>query len=213
MRGITLEPTGFTHAEDFIDQATEVALLDYLFSLHLQPVTIRGNTSERTAHHFGLRYDCGSDVLGAAEPIPGEIEPQIRRAENVAGLAEGKIVEALADHCPPGAGIGWHTDTAVYKTIIGISIGSSRSRGKQPVEHVALVVGFGSELVRASPAVLETVARVVRYGTPSPHVDRAIADFDEQLTAIQARLQDLHHRPSDRVQQPPGSDEAVRSSR
>jgi hypothetical protein len=197
MRGITLEPTGFTHAEDFINQATEVALRDNLSSLDLRPVTIRGNTSKRTAHHFGFRYDYGSHLLGAAEPIPGEIEPQIRRAENVAGLAEGKIVEALADHYPSGVGIGWHTDTAVYKTIIGISIGSVRSRGKQPVEHVALVVGVGSEPDHARPAVHETVARVVRYGTPSPHLDRAIADFDEQLRAIQARLQDLRHAPFD----------------
>jgi alkylated DNA repair dioxygenase AlkB len=124
MREITQEPTGFTYTEDFIDQATEDALLTYLSSLDLQPITIRGNTSKRTTHHFGVRYDYGSHVLRDTEPIPSEFAPIIAAAEVFAGLANGEIVEALVNRYPPGASVGWHNDAAVYNTIIGISLGA-----------------------------------------------------------------------------------------
>ncbi len=80
--------------------------------------------SIRACSHFGLRYDYGSHVLRGAEPIPTEFEAQILRAEELAGLAKGEIVEAIVNRYPPGAGLGWHNDAAVYKTIIGISLGA-----------------------------------------------------------------------------------------
>jgi alkylated DNA repair dioxygenase AlkB len=67
-----------------------------------------------------LRYDYGSHVLRKAEPIPDELEPQIRRAEALVGLKNGAIDEALVNRYPPGASVGWHNDADVYKTIIGI---------------------------------------------------------------------------------------------
>ena len=120
-----MEPTGFTYREDFIDNSTEHALLAYPFSMPLRLVTIRGNTSKRTVGHFGLRYDYGSRVLRDADPIPAELEPQIRHAEEFAGLANGTIDEALVNRYPPGASVGWHSDAAVYRTIVGISLRAS----------------------------------------------------------------------------------------
>jgi hypothetical protein len=102
MRGLRVEPAGFAYTEDFLDEATEEALLAFLASLDLQPMTIRGNASKRTVGHFGLRYDYGSHVLRKAEPIPGELEPQIRRAEALAGLKNGAIDEALVNPLPAG---------------------------------------------------------------------------------------------------------------
>jgi DNA oxidative demethylase len=125
MRGITAEPAGFSYTEEFVDRAAEDALLTYLSSLAFEPVTIRGNTARRTVRHFGLRYDYGSRVLRETEAIPAELEPQIRDAEEFARLPPGAIVEVLVNRYPPGAGIGWHNDADVYKTIIGISLGSA----------------------------------------------------------------------------------------
>jgi DNA oxidative demethylase len=125
MAKITMQPTGFTYSEDFIDQPTEDALLAYLSSLPLRPVTIRGNTSKRTVGHFGLRYDYGSRVLRDAEPIPAELELQMQHAEEFAGLANGTIDEALVNRNPPGASVGWHNDAAVYRPIVGISLGGA----------------------------------------------------------------------------------------
>jgi DNA oxidative demethylase len=124
MRGIMVRPPGFAYAEDFIDEEAEHALLAFLSSLDLQPVTIRGNTSRRTTAHFGLRYDYGLRQLGEADPIPVEFEALIRRSEEFAGLANGEIVEALVNRYPQGASVGWHNDAPVYTTIIGVSLGS-----------------------------------------------------------------------------------------
>jgi DNA oxidative demethylase len=112
------------YTKDFIGQATEEVLLAFVSSLPLEPVTMRGNTSKRTVGHFGLRYDYGSHVPRPAEPIPTEFEPQVCQAEELAGLAKGEIVEAIVNRYPAGASLGWHNDAAVYKTIIGISLGA-----------------------------------------------------------------------------------------
>jgi DNA oxidative demethylase len=125
MRGITVRPSGFTYAEDFIDEEAENALLSFVSSLDLQPVTIRGNTSKRTTAHFGLRYDYGSRQLRETELIPAEFKSLIRRSGKLAGLASGEIVEALVNRYPQGASVGWHNDAPVYTTIIGISLGSA----------------------------------------------------------------------------------------
>jgi alkylated DNA repair dioxygenase AlkB len=122
---VTREPPGFTYTEDFIDRATETTLLAYVSSLPLQPLVIRGNASRRTVRHFGLGYDYGSHVLRETAPIPVELRPEIERAEQLAGLATGSIVEALVNRYPPGASVGWHNDAAVYETIIGISLGGA----------------------------------------------------------------------------------------
>jgi hypothetical protein len=78
-------------------------------------------------------------VLRETEAIPAELEPQIRDAEEFAGLPPGAFVEVLVNRYPPGAGIGWHNDADVYKTIIGISLGSSQPECgvvTQPIGHL-----------------------------------------------------------------------------
>jgi alkylated DNA repair protein (DNA oxidative demethylase) len=85
---------------------------------------MHGNTAKRTVRHFGRRYDYGTRSLRCADPIPSELEPIRHRAEALAGLRPGDVVEALVNHYPAGAGIGWHTDATVYKTIIGVSLGA-----------------------------------------------------------------------------------------
>jgi DNA oxidative demethylase len=124
VRGVSVKPPGFKYAEELIDKEAEDALLEYLASLDLQPVTIRGNTSKRTTAHFGLRYDYGSRRLREAEPLPAQFEILIRRSEAFAGLASGEIIEALVNRYPQGASVGWHNDAPVYTTIVGISLGS-----------------------------------------------------------------------------------------
>jgi DNA oxidative demethylase len=124
MRGLPSEPEGLIYAEDFLGNAAEDALLAYVASLKYERVMMRGNIARRTVHHFGLRYDYGSKVLKEAEPIPPEFAPLINRAEDFSGLTSGSVVEALVNRYPPGAGVGWHSDAPMYRTIIGISLGS-----------------------------------------------------------------------------------------
>jgi DNA oxidative demethylase len=138
MRGIASEPAGLRHAQEFISVKDEVDLLEFVSSLVLTPITIRGNPSLRTAAHFGLRYDYGSRVLQRAAPVPPKLDSVIRRAEVFSGLAIGSVDEALVNRYPQGAGIGWHSDADVYRTIIGISLGGActiQFRTKDSVER------------------------------------------------------------------------------
>jgi DNA oxidative demethylase len=125
MRGILETPAGLTYVADLIDAETEEMLLGFLGTLELEPVSIRGNVAKRTVRHFGRRYDYGSHVLRQAEPIPPELDQLRHRVAEVAGLEDTDLVEALVNRYPAGAGIGWHTDAPVYKTIVGISLGAS----------------------------------------------------------------------------------------
>jgi DNA oxidative demethylase len=125
MRGTSARPPGLHYAEDFIDAMEEEVLHDFLSSLCLEPVTIRGNTSRRTVAHFGRRYDYGSHVLRQAEPIPPEFESLFARAEDFSRISRGSVSEALVNRYPQGSSIGWHSDADVYKTIIGVSLGAS----------------------------------------------------------------------------------------
>jgi DNA oxidative demethylase len=124
MRGTVERPAGLRYIADAIPRNSEQELLRYLETLDLERVTIRGNTARRTVRHYGRRYDYGAHVLRDADPIPAELEPMRRRAEELAGLAPGAIIEALVNHYPAAAGIGWHADAAIYKTIVGISLGT-----------------------------------------------------------------------------------------
>lgn len=124
MRGTNEVPQGLIYQADFLSQAEEERLMAFVKSLEYEPVTMHGNTAIRTVRHFGMRYDYGSRTLGPGEPIPPELTALMRKVEVFAGLQEGEIIEALINHYPFGAAIGWHHDAPVYKTIIGISLGT-----------------------------------------------------------------------------------------
>jgi DNA oxidative demethylase len=125
VRGILETPAGLTYVADLIDPATEEMLLRFLETLEFEPVSIRGNVAKRTVRHFGLRYDYGAHVLRQAEPIPSELDHLRHRAAELAELRDADLVEALINRYPAGAGIGWHTDAAVYTTIVGVSLGAA----------------------------------------------------------------------------------------
>lgn len=125
MRGTVETPAGLTYTEELLDPGAEQKLLTFLGDMNLERVSIRGNAASRTVRHFGRRYDYGTRTLRSAEPIPGKLEEVRRRAAEFAGVAPADLVEALVNHYPAGAGIGWHTDAAVYTRIIGISLGAA----------------------------------------------------------------------------------------
>jgi DNA oxidative demethylase len=122
MRGVIEQPDGLEYTQEFINGHEEETLLDSVSSMSLAPITIHGQTSKRTAAHFGVRYDYGSRVLRKSDPIPEIFKSLIVRAEVHAGLAVGSIEQVLVNRYPHGAGIGWHSDAELYLTIIGVSL-------------------------------------------------------------------------------------------
>ena len=125
----TEAPSGLVLEPELIDEAEERRLLDGFAALDFQPVVIRGQTSLRTAAHFGLRYGYENRRLTPGDPLPPLLEPLRRRAAELAGVEPELLVQALVQRYPTGATIGWHRDSPPFDRIVGISLlGSARLR-------------------------------------------------------------------------------------
>ncbi|MEA2291553.1 MAG: hypothetical protein QOF17_573 [Solirubrobacteraceae bacterium] len=123
------EPEGLVLCPDLLTAAEEAALLERLADLRFDPIVMHGQAARRTARHYGLGYDYESRTPQPGEPIPEWLEPVRERAAALAGEEPADLVEALVQHYPAGATIGWHRDAPAFGTVIGVSLaGSSRLR-------------------------------------------------------------------------------------
>src|SRR5581483_9430015 len=119
------EPEGLVYVAEALSAAEETALLEQIATLRFDPIVLHGRPARRTARHYGLGYDYASRTPEPGEPLPEWLEPARARAAELAGVAPAELVEALVQHYPPGATIGWHRDAAA----IGASSSSCSSAG------------------------------------------------------------------------------------
>jgi alkylated DNA repair dioxygenase AlkB len=125
LRGRAERPEGFAYREEFVTPAEELDLIELAAGLDMHHVVIRDQPSRRLVRHFGFGYDYESFKVREGEPIPDELAPLRRRAEEFAGLEGGSFVEALVTFYPVGAGINWHRDAPVFgDRIVGVSLGA-----------------------------------------------------------------------------------------
>jgi DNA oxidative demethylase len=122
-------PSGLVFEPELIDEAGERRLLAGFAALDFRPVVIRGQTSRRTAAHFGLRYGYENRKLSPGEPMPELLLPLRERAAALAGVEPEALMQALVQRYPEGATIGWHRDSPPFERIVGISLlGTARLR-------------------------------------------------------------------------------------
>jgi alkylated DNA repair dioxygenase AlkB len=114
LRGIIATPPGLVYTPEFISASEEQALLSYIHSLELEPVVMHDQPSKRRVAHFGLGYSYARRQVTPGPPIPPQLTWLAERAETLAGLEAGRIVEALINHYPVGAPIGWHSDAEAW---------------------------------------------------------------------------------------------------
>ena len=119
------EPEGLVLRPELLTVAEEAELLERVNDLRFDPIVIRGQAARRTARHYGLGYDYESRTPQPGEPLPQWLLPVRRRAAELAGKDPEALVEALVQHYPPGATIGWHRDAPAFGTVIGVSLGGS----------------------------------------------------------------------------------------
>lgn len=165
MRGTVVRPPGFLYVDGVLAVETQAELIGFLKAVEFEAVTIRGNTARRTVRHYGRRYDYGSRTLRTVDPLPQFLEPLRDRAEELAGLAPGAIVEALVNYYPADAAIGWHTDAHVYRTVVGFSLGATarmqfRSGPSGSREVFEQPLAAGSAYVMQGPSVSDWQHRV-----------------------------------------------------
>jgi alkylated DNA repair dioxygenase AlkB len=170
-------PEGLRYQADLLSEAQEQGLLEQLALLRFDPIGLRGQTARRTARHFGLGYDYRARTPKPGEPMPGWLEPARRLAGSLAGTPPEALVEALVQHYPVGAAIGWHRDAPAFGLVVGISIGGAArlrfQRGKGPERQT-----WETELEPRSGYVLDGEARISwEHSVPAAKVERFSITF------------------------------------
>lgn len=122
MRGIVEEPKGLVYRSEFINEDEEKALLAWFAGLEFHQVVMHGQAAWRVTRHFGYSYNYQNFETRRSEPIPPQLVLLRQRAEELAGLQEGDLVEALITRYPRGAPIGWHRDAGTFGIIVGVSL-------------------------------------------------------------------------------------------
>jgi alkylated DNA repair dioxygenase AlkB len=118
-------PAGLRYEDNFIDAATEQALIGRIAALPLQRFQFGAFEGNRRVASFGYRYDYALQQLTEAEPIPDWLLPIARQVEAWAGLTQGSVRQVLCTEYDVGVGIGWHRDKPHFDEILGLSLGSA----------------------------------------------------------------------------------------
>jgi DNA oxidative demethylase len=114
-------PEGLVHVPEVISQPEHDAAVAGMESLEMHELRMRGQVARRTVVHFGWHYDYETHALLAADPLPAFLEPVRNRAAGMAGLPVAELQQTLVTCYPPGATIGWHRDSPMFGTVIGVS--------------------------------------------------------------------------------------------
>ncbi len=117
-------PEGLHYSPDFLDAGEENSLVAALGNEPFRPFRFQGWEGHRLTTSYGWHYDFDRGRVAPASPFPPWLAPFRARAEAVAGVAPGTLVQALLIHYPAGAGIGWHRDRPQFEEVLGISLGA-----------------------------------------------------------------------------------------
>jgi alkylated DNA repair dioxygenase AlkB len=131
-------PPGLLYVPELITREQERATLDWLAaSSAWQEVRFRGQVARRRVLSFGARYVTQGRRVEPAPPLPAELCGMRDRMVDAAcarlGSALALAGRTAADFAlctvlryAPGAGIGWHTDNAIFgPTVLALSLGSA----------------------------------------------------------------------------------------
>ena len=118
-------PEGLSLHQTFLSEKEERELLAHIEALDFRAVVMRGTAARRTVRGYGWKYGFENATVEPAEPLPDWLLPVRNRVAAWAGIEPGTLEQCLVSRYPPGAGIGWHRDAAVFgPAIVGISLGA-----------------------------------------------------------------------------------------
>ncbi len=133
----TLAPPGLLYVPDLITPDEERAMLDWLRAAPgWQEVRFRGQIARRRILSFGVRYVTQGRTVEPAPPLPPELTWMRDRMVTttcarlgdelaLAGRAVADFALCTVLRYAPGAGIGWHTDNALFgPTVLAVSLGA-----------------------------------------------------------------------------------------
>jgi DNA oxidative demethylase len=140
----TTPPEGLLLEPEFLSDEEQGDLLEAISRLDFDEIRMHGQVARRTAKHYGIAYDYDNPAASRpGEPVPDWLVPLRGRVAELAGVQPEDLAEALVQHYPPGAPIGWHRDAPKFGLVAGVSLASSArmrfQRGKGDSREVAEV--------------------------------------------------------------------------
>jgi alkylated DNA repair dioxygenase AlkB len=144
-------PSGLQYYPDFLSSSQEKDLIAHLNVLPWEKVSLFGQVAKRRVFHFGLHYEYNKRTVQPTIPAPDFLKDVITRGAELVHQPREAIAEILITEYTQHAGINWHRDAAVFKEIIGISLGSAsmiyfRNRS-DPKEQIKVKLEPGSVYV------------------------------------------------------------------
>jgi len=120
--GTPVLPEGFRYEPGFLSPEGERDFVRHVEALPFKEFEFQGYLGKRRVVSFGWKYDFNDRTLQRADDMPEFLLPLRRRAAAWAGLDPAAFQHALVTEYPPGAGIGWHRDKAVFDEVVGVSL-------------------------------------------------------------------------------------------
>lgn len=163
-------PEGLHYIPVFVSQAEEDDLIPHINELPWEQVVLFGQIAKRRVVHFGLHYQYDKRTVHSTTPAPNFLKDVITRGAQLINQPSDAIAEILITEYPLHAGINWHRDAAVFKEIIGISLGSSsmiyfRNRHNKK-EQVKVLLEQGSAYVLKDSIRMDWEHRIPPVKTP-----------------------------------------------
>jgi alkylated DNA repair dioxygenase AlkB len=122
-------PPGFVYRPAFLEEGEERDLVEAIRAIDFAEVKMHGVVARRRTAHFGWLYGYETARIAPGPPIPECLLPLRERVGELAGVAPDALAEILVTEYPPGAGIGWHHDAAMFDLVAGVSLlGACRFR-------------------------------------------------------------------------------------
>ena len=118
------QPKGFEYIEKYLSFAQQLAVLKELRCLHYEPEMFRGRFMKREWAQFGYSYKATARKVTPAPAMPAYLQVLLQNA-SVYYPDDLTFTQCIVTKYPKGAGIGWHSDNAVFgEYILGVSLTS-----------------------------------------------------------------------------------------
>jgi alkylated DNA repair protein (DNA oxidative demethylase) len=156
---------GFSYVPGFLPTAEQSELSRLVASLHCDREKVRGKKMKRGYAQFGYRYVTAGRLLIPAPPWPGFLTAL---ADRILGHCPAGTAfdQCIVTRYPVGAGIGWHSDAAVFADCIAaVSLGAEARLQLRPIgskrKTCEVLAAPGSLYVLQGPARWAYEHRVV----------------------------------------------------
>jgi alkylated DNA repair dioxygenase AlkB len=155
---MTARLEGLVYEPNILTEEEQRTLLAKIAALDFDEIRMHGQAARRTAKHYGIAYDYDNPAASKpGEPLPGWLQPVRARVAELAKVPPDALVEALVQHYPPEAPIGWHRDAPKFGLVAGLSLASPArlrfQRGKGDAREVTeVMLEPGSAYVLAGQA-------------------------------------------------------------